>query len=112
MQARQGAASKKMTGMTTMTSDEKARQRIRTSLDENLIVEAAAGTGKTTELVHRIVNIIRSGKAAVHRIVAVTSTPRAPGDPRQNPPLDLAPAPPATNPLKKIDHLKTAPALL
>ena len=31
-----------------MTTDEKARQRIRISLDENLIVEAAAGTGKVS----------------------------------------------------------------
>ena len=29
-------------------SDQAARQRIRTSLDESLIVEASAGTGKTT----------------------------------------------------------------
>ena len=32
-------------------ADESARERIRNSLDESLIVEAAAGAGKTTELV-------------------------------------------------------------
>ena len=35
------------------TSDDAARARIRNSLDESLIVEASAGTGKTTELICR-----------------------------------------------------------
>ncbi len=34
------------------------RELIATALDETLIVEAAAGTGKTTELVGRIVALI------------------------------------------------------
>jgi len=54
------------------TSDDAARQRIRESLDESLIVEAAAGTGKTSELIQRIVAILRSGRTSVDRIVAVT----------------------------------------
>ena len=41
------------------TTDEAARERIRNSLDESLIVEAAAGAGKTTELVRRIVNVLK-----------------------------------------------------
>jgi len=41
------------------------RALIRTALDETLVVEAAAGTGKTTELVARIVLLIQSGRAAV-----------------------------------------------
>jgi len=60
--------------------DESARQRIRTSLDESLIVEAAAGTGKTSELVQRIVNVIRTGRGSVDRIVAVTFTRKAAGE--------------------------------
>ena len=44
--------------------DADARRRIRNSLDESLFVEAAAGTGKTTELVARIVNILAAGKAS------------------------------------------------
>src|SRR5215471_10703443 len=63
-----------------MTSDEGARQRIRTSVDESLIVEAAAGTGKTSELVQRIVNVIKTGRATVDRIVAVTFTRKAAGE--------------------------------
>ena len=41
-------------------SDQEARERIRTSLDESLIVEASAGTGKTTELVRRIVAVLKA----------------------------------------------------
>src|SRR5262249_38331555 len=41
---------------------------------------AAAGTGKTTELIHRIVAILRSGRTRVDRIVAVTFTRKAAGE--------------------------------
>ena len=41
------------------------RARIRTSLDETFAVEAAAGTGKTTVLVDRIVNVLASGRTTV-----------------------------------------------
>jgi len=60
--------------------DASARQRIRESLDESLIVEAAAGTGKTSELVRRIVGVLRSGRAQVENIVAVTFTRKAAGE--------------------------------
>ena len=53
-------------------SDLEARDRITNDLDATLIVEAAAGTGKTTALVGRIVRIIAEGKADVGGIVAVT----------------------------------------
>ena len=62
------------------TSDDAARQRIRESLDESLIVEAAAGTGKTSELIQRIVAILRGGRTSVDRIVAVTFTRKAAGE--------------------------------
>ena len=39
------------------SDDSAARELIETSLDESLIVEAAAGTGKTTELVRRLVAV-------------------------------------------------------
>src|SRR5215471_11109028 len=64
----------------TPTTDAEARKRIRESLDESLIVEAAAGTGKTTELVQRIVAILRSGRTTVDKIVAVTFTRKAAGE--------------------------------
>jgi ATP-dependent exoDNAse (exonuclease V) beta subunit len=61
-------------------SDEDARRVIRESIDETVIVEAAAGTGKTTELVNRILAVIREGRAEVREIVAVTFTEKAAGE--------------------------------
>ncbi len=60
--------------------DAEARRRIQTSLDESLFIEAAAGTGKTTELVARIVNLVASGRARVNQILAVTFTEQAAGE--------------------------------
>ncbi|MEX0762746.1 MAG: UvrD-helicase domain-containing protein [Dehalococcoidia bacterium] len=55
-------------------SDEPDRIRIRTALDQNLFVEAGAGTGKTTALVSRISSLLASRKARVEDIVAITFT--------------------------------------
>src|SRR5438874_13803553 len=63
----------------TQLADQKARDLIRTALDTTLVVEAAAGTGKTTELVNRIISILASGRTTVDRIVAVTFTDKAAG---------------------------------
>ncbi|MBK9167232.1 MAG: UvrD-helicase domain-containing protein [Bryobacterales bacterium] len=62
------------------TGDAAARDAIRHALDESLFVEAAAGTGKTTELVRRIVAVLASGRARVEGIVAVTFTRKAAGE--------------------------------
>ena len=61
-------------------SDEQSRSLIRDALDETLVVEAAAGTGKTTELVSRIVRVLAEGRAQVREIVAVTFTEKAAGE--------------------------------
>ena len=60
--------------------DADARERLRSSLDESLIVEAAAGTGKTTVLVERLVAVLESGRTTVDRVVAVTFTRKAAGE--------------------------------
>jgi ATP-dependent helicase/nuclease subunit A len=60
--------------------DDAARRRIRESLGESIIVEAAAGTGKTTELVRRIVNVLGAGLTTIERVVAVTFTHKAAGE--------------------------------
>jgi ATP-dependent exoDNAse (exonuclease V) beta subunit len=60
--------------------DDEARRRIREDLGTTLIVEAAAGTGKTTMLVARIIAVLRAGVAALDRIVAVTFTEKAAGE--------------------------------
>src|SRR5437667_430795 len=95
-----------------MTRDELARQRIRTSLDESLIVEAAAGTGKTTELVRRIVNTLKTGKARVDRIVAVTFTRKAAGELRLRLRIELDAARTATEDAREIRNLEDALARL
>ena len=61
-------------------ADKADREQIATALDDTLIVEAAAGTGKTTELVRRIVRVIQCGRAEVTGIVAVTFTEKAAGE--------------------------------
>jgi ATP-dependent helicase/nuclease subunit A len=60
--------------------DAEARRAIREDLDVNLFVEAAAGTGKTSALVERIVALLRTGTAELERIVAVTFTEKAAGE--------------------------------
>ncbi len=56
------------------------RDDSRASSTETLVVEAAAGTGKTTALIARIVAVIRSGVTALSRVVAVTFTEKAAGE--------------------------------
>ncbi len=57
--------------------DAKARERIATDLDRNLGVEAAAGTGKTTVLVQRVVNVLATGRASADQLVVITFTEKA-----------------------------------
>ena len=61
-------------------ADQLARDRIERDLDSTLIIEAAAGTGKTTALVSRIVAVIARGLSTLDRIVAVTFTEKAAGE--------------------------------
>jgi ATP-dependent helicase/nuclease subunit A len=56
--------------------DQRGRDRIREALDRNLVVEAAAGTGKTTSLIARMVALVGAG-TPVERICAVTFTIKA-----------------------------------
>src|SRR5437016_11232299 len=60
--------------------DFEARLRLRTDLDHSFVVEAAAGTGKTTELVQRMIRVLASGRAQVGQIAAVTFTEKAAGE--------------------------------
>jgi ATP-dependent exoDNAse (exonuclease V) beta subunit len=66
--------------MTPQSADAQARRLIHEALDQTLVVEAAAGTGKTTELVRRIVRVLAEGRASVREIVAVTFTEKAAGE--------------------------------
>src|SRR5437899_1522807 len=58
-------------------ADQDARDRVRDDLGTTLVVEAAAGTGKTTELVTRMVAFLTAGRARLDHMVAVTFTDAA-----------------------------------
>src|SRR6266498_2023977 len=61
-------------------ADRAARDRIRNDLDTTLVVEAAAGTGKTSELIRRLLSGICSGHLKLASTVAVTFTEFAAGE--------------------------------
>ncbi len=63
--------------MTFVPVDERDRQRARRDHTTSLVLEAGAGTGKTTLLVDRIESLVRSGAASLLDIAAVTFTENA-----------------------------------
>src|SRR5688572_32388289 len=63
--------------------DQSARDRIVGALDRNLLVEAGAGSGKTTAMVRRLVALILTGMATIDQIVAVTFTRKAAAELRE-----------------------------
>ena len=50
-------------GATASPPDQAVRDLIIRELDRNMLVEAAAGTGKTTSLVARMISLIRKASA-------------------------------------------------
>jgi ATP-dependent helicase/nuclease subunit A len=64
----------------TDLADAAARRRILTEFGSSFFVEAAAGTGKTTALVGRIVGLVCAGAGTLSRIVAGTFTEKAAGE--------------------------------
>ncbi len=60
--------------------DAESRRLILTALETNLLVEAAAGTGKTTSMVGRMVELVAGGICEPERIAAVTFTRKAAGE--------------------------------
>ena len=57
--------------------DHEARQKARDDHGTSLVLEAGAGTGKTTLLIDRIEALVRSGHARLEEIAAVTFTENA-----------------------------------
>ena len=57
--------------------DQDQRQKIVEQLDQTMLVEAAAGTGKTTGMLARMVGLIREGLCPVDTLAAVTFTRKA-----------------------------------
>lgn len=66
-----------------MPPDQPARHRIAEELDSTLLVEAGAGSGKTTALVDRMAALILRRKCTVDQIAAVTFTRKAAAELRQ-----------------------------
>ncbi|MFB3785750.1 MAG: UvrD-helicase domain-containing protein [bacterium] len=64
----------------SLPPDQAQRDLIRTALDTNLLVEAAAGTGKTTSLIGRMVELLGVGKCGVETLAAITFTRKAAGE--------------------------------
>jgi ATP-dependent exoDNAse (exonuclease V) beta subunit len=62
--------------VTDVRVDRDVRHEIRSSLDATLFVEAGAGTGKTAELVSRVVSLVANG-VPLHSIAAITFTEAA-----------------------------------
>ncbi|MGE0353541.1 MAG: UvrD-helicase domain-containing protein [Gemmatimonadales bacterium] len=62
--------------------DQAARERIARELDTNLLVEAGAGSGKTTSLVGRMLALVEGG-TPVDRLAAVTFTRKAAAELRE-----------------------------
>ncbi len=62
--------------------DGAARARIHRVLDRNMLVEAGAGAGKTTEMVYRMLALVLSGVPVMH-VAAVTFTRKAAAELRE-----------------------------
>lgn len=63
--------------------DQAVRDRISTDLDESFLVEAGAGSGKTRQLLRRMVALVKSGRAKIDQIAAVTFTRKAAAELRE-----------------------------
>ena len=63
--------------MSKQLSDATARQRITTDLATTFLVEAGAGSGKTTNLVQRMVSLVRTGTCRIEHLAAITFTRKA-----------------------------------
>jgi len=66
-----------VTAVAHVPVDQADRDAIRRDLDATLLVDAGAGTGKTSELVERITALLRTGRAEIRSLAAITFTEAA-----------------------------------
>ena len=79
-----------MPDMNQMTPpDWPQRELVDSELEINMLVEAAAGTGKTTKIVDRMVALVVSGKCRLENMAAVTFTRKAASELRSRFQLEL-----------------------
>jgi ATP-dependent helicase/nuclease subunit A len=64
-------------GVATPLSDQATRTRLLNEPDRTFFVEAGAGTGKTTIVVGRIVNLVATGHVTMEDLAAITFTEAA-----------------------------------
>lgn len=94
--------------MTESMSDQASRDLILNNLDENFLVEAAAGTGKTTSIIGRLVNLIARGKCRIESLVAVTFTRKAAAELRERFHSKMRMEANSTRPADEIERLNQA----
>ena len=63
--------------MAKKLTDQPQRDAIADDLESTILVEAAAGTGKTTSMIDRMVNLLASGALEIDTLAAVTFTRKA-----------------------------------
>ena len=61
-------------------SDQAVRERAMSSLSTSVFLQAGAGTGKTSVLVGRVVHAVKTGRAELREIIAITFTEKAAGE--------------------------------
>ncbi len=61
----------------TVKTDAQPRRQAESDLDTSFLVEAGAGTGKTSVLLQRLLTVIRTGRSHLERIAAITFTEKA-----------------------------------
>src|SRR5713101_1861814 len=88
--------------------DQPDRDAIVRELDRNFLVEAAAGTGKTTSLVDRAVALLADGKTTIEHVAAVTFTIKAAAELGERFQLALEKARREEQNPEKHDRLETA----
>ncbi|MFO0814638.1 MAG: UvrD-helicase domain-containing protein [Gemmatales bacterium] len=71
-----------MNPTTSPPVDQPIRETLTSVFDRNFLVEASAGSGKTTVLVERLVQMLASGAAKVNELAALTFTRKAAGEMR------------------------------
>src|SRR5688572_13440091 len=70
--ARFSASCEKHAMSDNVCADAEARQRAASEFATTFLVEAGAGTGKTTVLLSRLLALVRSGRSRVDRLAAIT----------------------------------------